>query len=269
MTNNNYFIKVFNTFITGDFKLSVDELYVYNYLYTKRTYEEEVETSIDVLASKIKLSASARYNKDNIKKALERLAELLIIDIEEDGKALTITFNEFDALEEKGFTKVEYAKVKELSPVELYIYTAVKKWEDNPKTGKARYAYSQWANLLGCSDKSAFTYVTEAVKKGIIFKQTGKRKENAQQENNIYSIDPEFAPVHVTEEPQEAIAEEDVTVVSNTEPVQEPERINHTPEEADNEAKKILTNAFDGMSMFAELEAELAKNAEERRQRGQ
>lgn len=220
MENKNFFIPVWNNFISGDFKLTVDELYVYSYLFTKRDYNNEVETSIDILSTKVKLSPSARYNKDNIKKAVERLSELYIITMEEDGKVLTITFPEYEHITEKGFTKVGYEKVKEFSPIELYIYFAVKKWEDNPATGKARYAYSQWAKLLDCSDKSAFTYVNEAVKKGIIFKQVGKKKANSQQENNIYTVNAEYAPTEEPQEaPQEPLAEPVVQVPS--EPIQE------------------------------------------------
>lgn len=243
---------VYNQLISGDFKLTVDELYVYSYLFTKRTYEEEIETSIDILNAKVKLSSSARYNKENIKKALERLAELQLISIVEEGKALTITFNVFDALEANGFTKVAYDKFKELNPTELYIYAAVARWETSP-TGPARYTFEDWAEILSCGRTKAVADVKAAEDKKVIYIKSGKRKEGVKQEVNTYSI----APLNGNEQPNpNHEVEEESAVVEPVEETEVEETV-EAPKANEIEPKNVPQYQPQDIQMF-DIEAALA-----------
>jgi len=207
-------IRIVNDFIEGNLELTVEELYVFSHLYTLRTFEEEVISHIDTLNKVIKLSSSARYNKEKIRYALTTLQEYGIINLKEENKSLFITFNEISG----GYTFVPYDKVRELSPIEFFIYVAVAKWE-NPKKGtKAKYSYSKWAELLDCDERTAVKYVNSAIEKGVIFKSVGsynkknsvkrKTKTYIMQEVNTYSIVPFTKPE--VEEPKEFI--EDVQI---------------------------------------------------------
>lgn len=208
-------IRIVNDFIEGNLELTIDELYVFSHLWTLRTYENKVITTIECLSEFIKLSSSARYNKEKIRQALTVLQEYEIINVQEKGKALVITFNEVG---EDGYVFIPYEKVRELSPIEFFLYVAVAKWE-NPKKGtKARYSYSKWAELLDCDERTAVKYVNSAIEKGVIFKSVGSyNKENSvvrktktyvMQEVNTYSIVPFTEPE--VEEPKEFI--EDVQI---------------------------------------------------------
>jgi len=208
-------ICIANDFIEGNLELTIDELYVFSHLWTLRTYENKVITSIDILNEIIELLAVKKRNKARIKATLSSIQDKQVINIQEKGKALVITFNEVG---KDGCIFVPYEKVKELSPIDFFIYVAVAKWE-NPKKGtKAKYSYLKWAELLDCTEKTAVKYVNSAIEKGVIFKSVGsynkeksverKEKSYIMQEINVYSTVPFLIPKPKIEETAKEMAED-------------------------------------------------------------
>lgn len=169
-------------------RLNVEELYLFSYLWTERTYENRVKTSIDILNEDVELLKDKKQNKKRVIGTLESLKEKQLINVEEKGKMLIVIFAPH---KEEGYTGVTYNKVEKLNPTDFYIYVMVAKWNDG-----ARYSYTEWAELLDCSESTAKRAIKKAVEAGIIYKleggfnngwvSTGQLKQDV----NLYSVNP-------------------------------------------------------------------------------
>ncbi|MCM3725098.1 hypothetical protein M3226_05220 [Neobacillus cucumis] len=186
-----YFIKIYNSFITINSinKLTANELSIYCYLYTLRTYEDKILTNYDILCEENTFYKNKSDNKKEIRKCITSLMEKELIDVEEQNKSLTISFS----FKEEGHVQLTYDKFRTFSkPRDLYIYVAVSKWE---KKGGARYSYNEWAKLLDITREHAITVIEDACEREIIYKNIGtytgnligSRNQKAQEENT-YSI---------------------------------------------------------------------------------
>lgn len=69
---DDYFIKIYNSFITvnSQNKLTVNELSIYCYLYTLRTYEESVFTNYELLSIENIIYKNPTANKKKSRNAL-------------------------------------------------------------------------------------------------------------------------------------------------------------------------------------------------------
>jgi hypothetical protein len=191
--NDDYFIKIYNSFITIDssIKLTVNELHIYCYLYTIRTYENKIFTNFDLLNAEIKFYKKQSDNKKEIKSCIDSLKEKQLINVEEKQKSLVISLS----YEEKGHVQLTYDKFRTFNTSrDLYIYVAVNKWE---KTGGARYSNNNWADLLNITREYAITVIEDACARGIIYKKVGTytdiligNRNQKLQEKNTYSIEP-------------------------------------------------------------------------------
>ncbi|WP_339227820.1 hypothetical protein NSQ77_19905 [Oceanobacillus sp. FSL K6-2867] len=169
-------------------RLNVEELYLFSYLWTERTYENRVKTGINFLNEDVELLKDKKQNKKRVIGTLESLKEKQLINVEEKGKMLIVTFAPH---KEEGYTGVPYNKVEKLNPTGFYIYVMVAKWNDG-----ARYSYTKWAELLDCSESTAKRAIKKAVEAGIIYKleggfdngwvSTGQLKQDI----NTYSVKP-------------------------------------------------------------------------------
>ncbi|QWI10072.1 hypothetical protein [Bacillus mycoides] len=187
------FIKIYNSFITGKSKnkLTENELFIYCYLYTLRTYENSVLTSYNLLSVENKLYKNQSDNKKEIKSCINSLREKQLIKIEEKNKLLTITFS----FQEKGHVQTTYDKFRSFTkPRDLYVYVAVSKWEQK---GGAKYSNNDWAGLLDITREYAIEVIADACERGIIYKKVGTYTGNLidgrnqkVQEKNTYSIKP-------------------------------------------------------------------------------
>ncbi|PEC48935.1 hypothetical protein [Bacillus sp. AFS096315] len=187
------FIKIYNSFITvnSENKLTINELFIYCYLYTLRTYENKVLTNYDILCIENEFYKNKTDNKKEIKKCIISLSEKKLINIDEKNKSLMITF----WFEEKGHVQITYDKFRTFTkPRDLYIYIAVSKWEN---LGGARYSNNDWADLLDLTREYAITVIEDACERGIIYKQVGTytgnligNRNQKIQEKNTYSIKP-------------------------------------------------------------------------------
>ncbi|UAT32236.1 hypothetical protein K7T73_08520 [Bacillus badius] len=210
------FIKVYNSFITidSDKKLTINELSIYCYLYTLRTHEEVVLTSYDILSADNVFYKNQTTNKKEIKKCIDSLKEKSIISVSEKNKLLEITF----LFKEKGHVQITYEKFRSFNkPRDLYIYTAVKKWE---KLGGAKYSNNNWADLLLVTREHAIKVIEDACQRGIIYKKTGTYTESMinnrnqkLQERNIYSIKPFENEIFEVDESENTFGLEEETAI--------------------------------------------------------
>lgn len=171
--------------------LTENELFMYCYLYTLRTYENLVLTNYNLLSVENKLYKNQSDNKKEIKSCIDSLREKQLINVEEKNKLLIITF----VFEEKGHVQITYDKFRSFTkPRDLYIYVAVSKWE---QMGGAKYSNNDWADLLDITREYAIEVITDACQRGIIYKQVGTYigeliggRNQKRQEKNTYSIKP-------------------------------------------------------------------------------
>jgi hypothetical protein len=187
------FIKIYNSFITinSKNKLTANELYIYCYLFTLRTYEDRVLTNYDILCEENTFYKNKSDNKKEIRKCITSIMEKELIDLEEQNKSLSITFS----FEEEGHVQLPFDKFRSFTePRDLYIYVAVRKWDNN---GGARYSNNNWADLLDITREHAIKVIEDACKRGIIYKKIGTYTSNLIgsrnqkiQEINTYSTMP-------------------------------------------------------------------------------
>ncbi|WP_031408024.1 hypothetical protein [Geobacillus vulcani] len=192
------FIKCYNSFAdySSQYKLTQDEFYIYCYLYTNRTYEEYVLTSVDLIHQTLNISFSNKEysNKKIIMNCLLNLKQKDIISFEADqfknNNALYITFNEIEA---KGYEMLSYEKFRSFkNATDCYIYFCVARYQ---KLNGFEASYNEWANVLGVSRKTAIEMIEDAVQRKIIFKETGtytdemvEDRQQKKQEKNRYYI---------------------------------------------------------------------------------
>lgn len=173
-------------------KLSVEELFLYSYLWSERTFENRTKTSIDIMNEDVLLMKDKKENKKRVKEALNVLQDKELIVIKEKGKVLNIEFNVTNEDKQNGYVSVSYEKFRQLKPIEFYIYVATAKWKDG-----AKYSYSTWAKLLVLKERRTIDVITEAVEKNIIYKLEGAYQDaivngrtQKKQDMNIYSTMP-------------------------------------------------------------------------------
>jgi len=191
------FIKCYNSFAdySSQYKLTQDEFYIYCYLYTNRTYEEYVLTSVDLIHQTLNISYSNKEssNKKIIMNCLLNLKQKGIISFEADqfknNTALYITFKEIEA---KGFESISYEKFRSFkNATDCYIYFCVARYQ---KLNGFEASYNDWASVLGVSRKTAIEMIESVCKRGIIYKEIGEytdeeiRSNQKKQEKNRYYI---------------------------------------------------------------------------------
>lgn len=191
------FIKCYNSFAdySSQYKLTQDEFYIYCYLYTNRTYEEYVLTSVDLIHQTLNISFSSKEssNKKIIMNCLLNLKQKGIISFEADqfknNTALYITFNEIEA---KGFEGISYEKFRSFkNATDCYIYFCVARYQ---KLNGFEASYNDWASVLNVSRKTAIEIIEDVCKRGIIYKEIGGytdeeiRSNQKKQEKNRYYI---------------------------------------------------------------------------------
>ncbi|ATO38049.1 hypothetical protein GTID1_13185 [Geobacillus thermodenitrificans] len=191
------FIKCYNSFAdySSQYKLTQDEFYIYCYLYTNRTYEEYVLTSVDLIHQTLNISFSNKEssNKKIIMNCLLNLKQKGIISFEADqfknNTALHITFNEIEA---KGYEGISYEKFRSFkNATDCYIYFCVARYQ---KLNGFEASYNDWASVLNVSRKTAIEIIEDVCKRGIIYKEIGGytdeeiRSNQKKQEKNRYYI---------------------------------------------------------------------------------
>ncbi|KYD26210.1 hypothetical protein [Geobacillus sp. B4113_201601] len=191
------FIKCYNSFAdySSQYKLTQDEFYIYCYLYTNRTYEEYVLTSVDLINQTLNISFSNKEsnNKKIIMNCLLNLKQKGIISFEADqlknNTALYITFKEIEA---KGFENISYEKFRSFkNATDCYIYFCVARYQ---KLNGFEASYNDWASILNVSRKTAIEMIEDVCKRGIIYKKIGGytdeeiRSNQKKQEKNRYYI---------------------------------------------------------------------------------
>ena len=191
------FIKCYNSFAdySSQYKLTQDEFYIYCYLYTNRTYEEYVLTSVDLIHQTLNISFSNKEssNKKIIMNCLLNLKQKGIISFEADqfknNTALYITFKEIEA---KGFEGISYEKFRSFkNATDCYIYFCVARYQ---KLNGFEASYNDWASVLNVSRKTAIEIIEDVCKREIIYKEIGGytdeeiRSNQKKQEKNRYYI---------------------------------------------------------------------------------
>lgn len=190
------FIKCYNSFAySSQYKLTQDEFYIYCYLYTNRTYEEYVLTSVDLIHQTLNISFSNKEssNKKIIMNCLLNLKQKGIISFEADqfknNTALHITFNEIEA---KGYEGISYEKFRSFkNATDCYIYFCVARYQ---KLNGFEASYNDWVSVLNVSRKTAIEIIEDVCKRGIIYKEIGRytdeeiRSNQKKQEKNRYYI---------------------------------------------------------------------------------
>jgi hypothetical protein len=233
---NSYFIKVYNSLINpnSEIKLSINELFIYCYLYMIRTYENLVITSYDLLSLNNILYKKKNDNKNEIKNCLMSLKEKKIISFEEKDKQLTINFI-FEE-KEKGHEQVLYQKFRTFTdPRDFYIFVSVSRWS---KKGGAKYSYNDWAKLLNCTREHAITIIDNACNREIIYKKAGAyteeilpQRNQKVQEKNIYSLKPFNEEENIIKESNVNVS---VEKTSNVVPFEKSNLISESKEERHN-----------------------------------
>ncbi|MGR9049233.1 hypothetical protein ACQ4XT_11440 [Halobacillus faecis] len=189
-------IRLYNKFVeeNSEYKLSVDELYLYSVLRRLINRNEEVVTNMDVLEQYIKFYSKQQKSREYLKECLLSLINRQIVHV--DGK-----INSFSSLLTFTFTEnlggYEYIPFEQFDSYEKriynYIYMCVAKWK-----GKGAFicTKNRWGDILGIHPKTAEKYVNECVDNGLIYKRPGdftsneKRKGQKSQEPNQYKIVP-------------------------------------------------------------------------------
>lgn len=173
--------------IENENRLNIDELYVFSYLWTERTYENRVKTTIEILNDDVELLKTKKDNKKRIEQNLKSLEDKGLINIEDKDRMLIINFAPHKV---EGYTGVSYEKIRQLNPNDFYIYVLVAKWKDG-----ASYSYENWAVILNCSERTAKRMIKKAVEDKVIYKLEGTyngwvSKGQKKQDVNTYSIKP-------------------------------------------------------------------------------
>lgn len=203
------FFKIENELITEDNKyhLNDKELYVYSLLNMSKRLDGKIYLSISLLSDIMQIKFSKR-NARNYKILKDVLSELhnkgLIKVVDVNGEIINIQEMSFSTslcfllneIESDGHTQVPYHIFYELKDmISLYIYVAVKRWENTRgnKMGVFKCSYDRFANILKVTKSTAQKYIEEAIKNGLIFRNTGDFMDDSQeikQEVNEYRCSP-------------------------------------------------------------------------------
>lgn len=201
-------IQYYNVFAEENsrYHLSPEELYLYGLISTMKNKQQVTITNIDVIHqySPINFFSREKESKQRIKQHLLSLKEKEVIHFENetiDNKSLLIIYFMNDLKDDsigkgvKGFENVDFVKFNSFSTmIDHYIYFTVKRFD---KLGGFTCDYKRWANILGCTERTARKKIKEAVNKSIIYKNIGDYKDEKlnnrdqkKQDKNTYKTIP-------------------------------------------------------------------------------
>lgn len=207
------FIKIPNNLITDGKRkhMSDRELYLYSLLWMDKRLDGQVITSL-TLQSKYMLECTGvafskreQRNMQLIKEALISMSEKEIISIKDlrldsiepsDVKNSDVIIIEFKRDNTKGHAQIPHEifyKCK--TTYDLYIYTAVKRWENSEanKKGVLLCDYERFARIIGVSRATAYKHIESAIERELIYRNTGdyiNDKDEIRQEQNEYRCTP-------------------------------------------------------------------------------
>lgn len=200
MANQEHFVKIENELITEghEFHLTDKELYLFSVLYADKRIDETVRTNIAIIAdcSKVRFAERDARNNKAIKDTLYSLKEKSIInfclsngEIPDDIRASDTLIVTFNPIKSKGFTKVPFEKLESIvNLTDYYIYVAVKRWDG---AGVFRCSFERWARILSVKSSTAQKWISEAIKKEVIYCDSGDRiNGEIKQEQNLYKVTP-------------------------------------------------------------------------------
>ncbi|TKI53191.1 hypothetical protein FC756_25300 [Lysinibacillus mangiferihumi] len=182
-----------------EFHLTSEEIYVYSLLSTSRNLRGQIFTTPSTIhdMGHIKLASSQKRAVLNIKNTLISLRDKKVIRFTNADGELTNAFKANDTLivelsefDTKYFTQLDFEVFDEIKDIRhLHVYLAVFKWA-NSGDGTFGCSKSRWANILKCSESTAFKAVNEAVEEGLIHKNIGDYNDTGKQNTNRYRTTP-------------------------------------------------------------------------------
>lgn len=202
--------------VKSETKISPDELFLYGYLYMRRTYENIIETSIDALDQRFQFNTKNKSaNKKQIYQMLISLQTYGYIHIENLSLNKLFIVN-FIEQEKNGHVQIPYRTYREFDdPIEFYIYCYVKKFDDGhdipDRIWTSTLNYFIFDENLQHGVKTKFYSlfkIRDIVRKmedeGKIYKLSGAYYRNEEgrlrQDVNIYFINPSQEVLKVIQE---------------------------------------------------------------------
>lgn len=193
-----YFIKSQSVFFdtNSKYNLTCDEFYIYSFLYTKRGMDDHIETNLHLLndTCPYRFVKTDRNNINRIRLSIQGLIDKCVLVSNNDlgdiksNTTLQLSVNRVfsnGSSKEKSHGRIPYTKLLELSPQELFIYAASMRFPNG-----TNISYSDWGDLLGCTERHAITVINDAVKRGVVQKDEGRYYTEAMQEVNTYRGNP-------------------------------------------------------------------------------
>ncbi|MCP3025400.1 hypothetical protein [Halobacillus sp. A5] len=197
-------IRLYNVLVeeNSEFKLSVDELYLYSILRRLNNFNLETVISMDGIEqysrnfNDIKFYSKLQEARKRVKSCLLNLLDKGVVQVDSEPKnydqLLKITFVENLG----GYEYIPFDTFDSMNRmVHNYIYFVVSKWKGT-KDGSFHCSKSRWADILNVNPKTADKYVNECVEDGLIFKNVGDysnaeaRNGQMKQDSNQYKIVP-------------------------------------------------------------------------------
>jgi hypothetical protein len=195
-----------NLYKDDEFHLLPNELYLYCFLYRNRSHDYKVRISVETIhqSMPVKFQPSKETkNRNQIKDNLISLRTKGIISFELDDElfyrkrgnyySLEITFNKFT--ENKGHTQVAYSDFDSAENIDYFYITMAVGRYNNVNTfsgyGGRWISVNEFGKLLGTSGRTFKNYADDMISKGMLFKASGKTKENSnEQDKNTYKTVP-------------------------------------------------------------------------------
>lgn len=179
------YIKLFNEFSQKNSKyhLTVEELYIYSLLKRRMDFSHVTVTTIDLiieLSSKynnIKIHSKKSEARKRVVNYLRSLENKGVIEVNGDyekyNNIIEISFVQL----KDGFVEVEFEIFDNIDcMINLYIYFVVAKYNNKNNNYKTPFNCSdeQWMDILQIKSKETVrNYINQAVKNGLIYKNTG------------------------------------------------------------------------------------------------
>jgi hypothetical protein len=202
-----------NLYNDDEFHLSPNELYLYCFLYRNRSHDYKVRINVETIHQsmpvKFQPSKDTR-NRREVKVNLISLRTKGIISFQMDDKylhsksgnytPLEISFNRFTEIngfaeKKAGYTQVAYSDFDSADNINYFYITMAVGRYNNVTTysgyGGRWISEREFGKLLGMSGRTFKNYADDMIFKGMLYKASGKKKENSnEQDKNTYKTVP-------------------------------------------------------------------------------
>jgi hypothetical protein len=196
-----------NLYKEDEFHLFPNELYLYCFLYRNRSHDYKVRMNVETVHQSMPVKfhpSKETKNRNEIKQNLLSLRNKRIISFHVDDKLFSIKSGNYASLEinfnrftenKAGYTQVAYSDFDSAENINYFYITMAVGRYNNVKTysgyGGRWISVNEFGKLLGVSGRTFKNYADDMISKGMLFKASGKTKENSnEQDKNTYKTVP-------------------------------------------------------------------------------